>query len=111
MAHSRGEWVSRPYVDGGSHFGRWFWKGAFVMAANATTAEGPSVGRARPEGPDEPVLELRATDPSKAWLAFSSRSKTFVGRDKEQELLSNFLESPRKFTWLLLTGTGGSGKS
>jgi tetratricopeptide (TPR) repeat protein len=66
---------------------------------------------ARPEGPDEPVLELRATDPSKAWLAYSSRSTMFVGRDKEQELLSNFLESSRKFTWLLLTGTGGSGKS
>ena len=66
---------------------------------------------ARPEGPDEPVLELRATNPEKAWLAYSSRSTTFVGRVKEQELLSTFLEAPSKFSWLLLAGNGGSGKS
>ncbi len=66
---------------------------------------------ARPERNNEPVLELRATDPAKAWLAFSSRSTKFVGREREQELLIEFLDSPAKFSWLLLTGSGGSGKS
>lgn len=56
-------------------------------------------------------LNIPATDPAKAWLAFSSRATSLIGRDKERALLTEFLNSDAKFSWLLVTGDAGSGKS
>jgi tetratricopeptide (TPR) repeat protein len=65
-----------------------------------------------PEYSNEPLpLYLPTTDPAKAWLAFSSRATSLVGRDKEQTRLLEFLNSESKFSWLMLTGDAGSGKS
>lgn len=56
-------------------------------------------------------LSIPATDPAKAWLPFSSRATSLVGRDKEQTRLGEFLNTESKFSWLLMTGDAGSGKS
>lgn len=56
-------------------------------------------------------VHLPTTDPARAWLAFSSRATNLVGRDKEQADLLEFLNSESKFSWLLMTGDAGSGKS
>ncbi len=56
-------------------------------------------------------LSIPATDPTKAWLPFSSRATSLVGRDKEQTRLGAFLNTESKFSWLLMTGDAGSGKS
>lgn len=58
-----------------------------------------------------PPLNTPATDPATAWLAFSSRATSLVGRDVELNRLSAFLVVPRNFCWWLVTGAGGSGKS
>jgi hypothetical protein len=60
---------------------------------------------------DRVPLFIPVTDPAKAWLPFSSRATSLVGRDKEQTRLENFLNSESTFSWLLMTGDGGSGKS
>lgn len=60
---------------------------------------------------DSLPLNLPTTDPAKAWLAFSSRATRLIGRDKERVRLSEFLNSDSNFSWLLLTGDAGSGKS
>lgn len=65
-----------------------------------------------PEYRQDPLpLFVPATDPAKAWLAFSSRATNLVGREKEQAYLSKFLDSESNFAWLLVTGDAGSGKS
>lgn len=65
-----------------------------------------------PEYSKDPLpLHLPTTDPGKAWLAFSSRATSLVGRDKQQTPLLEFLNSESKFSWLLVTGHAGSGKS
>jgi tetratricopeptide (TPR) repeat protein len=67
-----------------------------------------------PEDPrlaDGPVLHLPQSDRSVSWLPFSARATTFVGRKVERDQLKSFLEAGAKFSWLLLTGAGGSGKS
>ncbi len=64
-----------------------------------------------PEYSNPPPLYLPTTDPAKAWLAFSSRVTNLVGRDMEQASLLEFLNSELKFSWLLVTGDAGSGKS
>jgi len=56
-------------------------------------------------------LSVPVTDPAKALLPFSSRATTLVGRDTEQAQLEKFLHSESTFSWLLMTGDGGSGKS
>ncbi len=58
-----------------------------------------------------PPLILPATDPAKAWLAFSSCATSLVGRDSEHSRLLDFVNSAPKFSWWLVTGTAGSGKS
>lgn len=65
----------------------------------------------RPQGVDEPILVLPSTDPAVSWLPFSARATTFVGRDVEQAHLKRFLLSDRKFSWWLLAGAAGMGKS
>jgi tetratricopeptide (TPR) repeat protein len=59
----------------------------------------------------KPPLTTPATDPATAWLAFSSRATSLVGRNQELDRLSAFLDSPQNFRWWLVTGAGGSGKS
>lgn len=66
---------------------------------------------AEPQGTDDPKLVLPASDPAVSWLAFSSRATTFVGRDDERAAMEKFLRSDRKFSWWLLTGAAGTGKS
>jgi len=65
-----------------------------------------------PEYREDPLpLNVPNTDPAQAWLAFSSRATRLIGRDKERVRLSEFLNSDSKFSWLLVTGDAGSGKS
>lgn len=71
----------------------------------------PDYGPARPSEADEPPLGLPATDPSISWLAFSSRATQLVGRTDELSQLKAFINSGSRFSWHLLMGTGGTGKS
>ena len=54
---------------------------------------------------------MPSTDPAKAWLAFSSRATRLIGRDAECTRLAEFLDSAPKFSWWMVTGDAGSGKS
>lgn len=65
----------------------------------------------RPQGIDEPILVLPSMDPSVSWLPFSARGTIFVGRDAERAELEGFLLSDRMFSWWLLVGAAGTGKS
>ena len=65
----------------------------------------------RPQAADEPILVLPSTDPAVSWLPFSARATTFIGRDVERAHLKRFLLSDRKFSWWLLGGAAGMGKS
>ena len=65
----------------------------------------------RPQAADEPTLVLPSTKPAVSWLPFSARATTFVGRDAEQAQLEGFLQSGPKFSWWLLGGAAGTGKS
>ena len=65
----------------------------------------------RPQETAQPVLIVPSTDPAKAWLAFSSRATQLIGRDTERFRLREFLDSAPKFSWWLVTGAAGSGKS
>jgi tetratricopeptide (TPR) repeat protein len=65
----------------------------------------------RPQRTDEPTLVLPSADPAVSWLAFSARATPFVGRDTERGQLDGFLQSDRPFSWWLLTGAAGTGKS
>jgi tetratricopeptide (TPR) repeat protein len=56
-------------------------------------------------------LYIPAADPAKAWLVFSSRAISLIGREKEQVRFLEFLNSESKFSWQLMTGDAGSGKS
>jgi tetratricopeptide (TPR) repeat protein len=58
-----------------------------------------------------PPLHVPVTDPDAAWLAFSSRATKLIGRDAERSQLTEFLNSPANFSWWLVTGVAGSGKS
>jgi hypothetical protein len=60
---------------------------------------------------DSLPLSVPVTDPAKAWLPFSSRATSLVGRDSEQAQLEQFLYSESRFCWMLMTGDAGSGKS
>ncbi len=48
---------------------------------------------------------------SPAWLLFSQEAVEFIGRTEEREAIHRFLESPKVFTWWLISGDGGTGKS
>ncbi len=65
----------------------------------------------RPEGFDEPILTIPASDPSISPLPFSARAVSMVGRETEMQILYDFLQSEALFSWMLLTGPAGSGKS
>ncbi len=66
---------------------------------------------ARPQGPEEPILILPDSNPAVSWLPFSARVTAFVGRDNERAELEQFLRADRKFSWSLITGAAGTGKS
>ncbi|KAA2238821.1 ATP-binding protein [Chitinophaga agrisoli] len=42
---------------------------------------------------------------------FKSRYTPFVGREQELETLENFIDSPKRLEWWVITAAGGSGKS
>lgn len=65
----------------------------------------------RPQGADEPALVIPSADPTVAWLPFSARATNLVGRDDELRQLEGFLQSGQRFSWWLLTGPAGTGKS
>jgi hypothetical protein len=44
-------------------------------------------------------------------LSFASRSTALTGRDVELERVAEFLESPEPFSWWVVVGSAGSGKS
>lgn len=58
-----------------------------------------------------PSLTLPATDPEISWLTFSSKATKLVGRDDEMRSLCGFLRTSRGFSWRLILGSAGSGKS
>lgn len=61
--------------------------------------------------PRIPTLRLPVTDSEISWLAFSSRATKLVGRDDEMRELLDFLNSSDNFSWWLILGVAGSGKS
>jgi serine/threonine protein kinase/tetratricopeptide (TPR) repeat protein len=65
----------------------------------------------QPQQTAQPNLIIPSTNPAKAWLAFSSRATELIGRDTECSRLKEFLDSAPKFSWWLVTGIAGSGKS
>lgn len=65
----------------------------------------------RPQSPAEPTLNIPTTDPAVSWLPFSARATRFVGRKAQSDLLAEFLESDLSFSWWLVMGPAGSGKS
>lgn len=65
----------------------------------------------RPQAIDEPILALPSTDAAVSWLAYSARATTLVGRDSERARLNAFLHSTDRFSWWLMTGPAGTGKS
>ncbi len=58
-----------------------------------------------------PTLVLPATDPARAFFPFSARATEMAGRERENALLDAFLNSSAPFSWWLLSGPAGSGKS
>jgi len=59
----------------------------------------------------EPPLSIPSTDPRVSRLAFSSQTTTLIGRGPEQSELLRFLNSHAKFSWWIMTGHAGTGKS
>jgi hypothetical protein len=62
------------------------------------------------EAPELP-LSLPSMDPGVSRLAYSSRATPLIGREPEQSELLRFLNSPAKFSWWIMTGLAGAGKS
>src|SRR6185503_3367279 len=60
---------------------------------------------------NEPTLRLPETDPAISWLAFSARATKFLGRQAEEAAIAEFLGSQSEFSWWLVTGPAGAGKS
>lgn len=56
-------------------------------------------------------LYIPSTAKESSSLAFSSQTIRLVGREKELEQLSSFLDSDQNYLWWLITGSAGSGKS
>jgi tetratricopeptide (TPR) repeat protein len=56
-------------------------------------------------------LYTPSTTKEGAWLAFSSQSISLVGREEEIEQLSRFCDIDQNYSWWLITGSAGSGKS
>jgi serine/threonine protein kinase/tetratricopeptide (TPR) repeat protein len=65
----------------------------------------------RDQKTDQPILNMPSTDPTTNRLTFSSRVTRLIGRDAERSRLSEFLDSASTFSWWLMTGPAGSGKS
>ena len=59
----------------------------------------------------EPTLLIPAAMPEASWLSYISRSATFSGRRDEMNLLESFLGGQEKFSWWIITGPAGAGKS
>jgi hypothetical protein len=59
----------------------------------------------------DPPLGVPKTDPKVSPLAFSSRAAPLIGRGAEENALRGFLDSPAKFSWWIMTGPAGAGKS
>ena len=59
----------------------------------------------------EPTLIIPSAISAASWLSYVSRSTTFAGRTEEMRLLESFLGAPEKFSWWIVTGPAGAGKS
>ena len=72
-------------------------------------------GAITPDLPREergPQLETKLAPSGPAtMLNFRSRSTPMMGRDEEMSRLREILGDDRLFSWQLLTGSGGSGKT
>jgi tetratricopeptide (TPR) repeat protein len=82
------------------------WKAGAELRAK-TLLETPEL----PLNRNEPTLNLPETNPAVSWLAFSARATKFVGRDNEKAAIEKFLSSQQKFSWWVVTGAAGTGKS
>jgi tetratricopeptide (TPR) repeat protein len=65
----------------------------------------------RPQRATEPLLSLPSLNASRAWLTYSARATTLVGRADEYRELERFLQRDDKFVWWLIKGPSGAGKS
>jgi tetratricopeptide (TPR) repeat protein len=59
----------------------------------------------------EPTLLIPAAMPEASWLSYISRSTTFSGRRDQMSLLESFMGGQEKFSWWIITGPAGAGKS
>jgi len=60
----------------------------------------------------QPPLTVKLLERSEAnRLRFGAQRVPFIGRQAELERLGEFLEAPDRFSWWLVTGSGGQGKS
>ncbi len=63
-------------------------------------------------GSVEPPLSLNLLNPNKAnRFTYCARQTSFVGRTHELAVLGDFISSGPAFSWLVVSGPGGSGKS
>ncbi|PWQ95346.1 ATP-binding protein [Leucothrix arctica] len=59
----------------------------------------------------ENALDQQAQKSSPLWLTFKSRQAKLIGRDNSLKLLNEFFDTDKNFSWLVITGEGGTGKS
>ncbi|PWQ93356.1 tetratricopeptide repeat protein, partial [Leucothrix pacifica] len=59
----------------------------------------------------EKALNHQAQKSSAAWLTYTSRQAKLIGREHSLELLNDFFDADKTFSWLVITGDGGTGKS
>jgi len=60
---------------------------------------------------NEPTLLIPAAMPEASWLSYISRSTTFSGRRDQMSLLESFMGAQETFSWWIITGPAGAGKS
>lgn len=87
--------------------------GEHLSPTVATSAPGVSEENRRPSFDIGNLLSLPAADEGgrSSRFAFYARRTPLFGRDEELSKLTTFLAAPAPFSWLLVTGGGGSGKS
>lgn len=58
-----------------------------------------------------PYQERRTATSAFGRMHFANGFLKFTGREEEQETLTQFLEEDKKFSWWIILGEGGMGKS
>ncbi|RVU84837.1 ATP-binding protein [Leucothrix sargassi] len=59
----------------------------------------------------EKALEQQEQKSSAVWLTYTSRQADLIGREHSLKLLNDFFDADKNFSWLVITGDGGTGKS